>query len=225
MINKDLIVLDILDKLEYSYGDIAKKEHGNSPQILVGELIESFIFFDSSEGVSEDLNLGIMTIKRTMKRLFPNTSLKGKGRSWGSYFLLISNYKKCSICRNIKEKAGFYTSVAEFDKLAGICKNCDRLGQEINKNTINKSKRKHYRNNKQQYINRNAKRRAREIERMPKWANDLAILEMYEACPRGYHVDHIIPLQHELVSGLHVHNNLQHLTAEENLRKSNSFEI
>jgi hypothetical protein len=37
------------------------------------------------------------------------------------------------------------------------------------------------------------------------------------------HVDHEIPLKHPLVCGLHVPNNLQVLTAEENMRKHNAF--
>lgn len=39
---------------------------------------------------------------------------------------------------------------------------------------------------------------------------------IYDNCPDGYEVDHIIPLTHEQVSGLNVPWNLQYLTRQEN---------
>ena len=74
------------------------------------------------------------------------------------------------------------------------------------------------------------KRRAAQLQRTPSWVDFEAIkaiyaeahrLEELDGIPR--HVDHIIPLQGELASGLHIANNLQILTAEENLSKSNKF--
>lgn len=59
----------------------------------------------------------------------------------------------------------------------------------------------------------------------PKWADLKQIKEIYLNCPKGYEVDHIIPIKNEIVSGLHVENNLQYLTRYENRSKSNKFNL
>ena len=68
-----------------------------------------------------------------------------------------------------------------------------------------------------------AKRRAVKLLRTPTWSEQELIRKFYMNVPKGYHVDHIIPLQGETVSGLHVRDNLQYLTASENCSKKNKF--
>ena len=69
-----------------------------------------------------------------------------------------------------------------------------------------------------------AKRRAAKLQRIVGWSELEKIKDFYKLCPPGYHVDHIIPLQGKLVSGLHVLANLQYLPAKENCSKGNKFE-
>jgi len=69
-----------------------------------------------------------------------------------------------------------------------------------------------------------ARRRAQRLRATPSWVNNKELQLIYETCPTGHEVDHIIPLRHPLVCGLHVPWNLEHLTAEENRKKSNNFE-
>lgn len=72
---------------------------------------------------------------------------------------------------------------------------------------------------------RQAYRRAKQLKATPKWADLEAIEQFYLNCPKGWHVDHIYPLQGKYQSGLHVLENLQYLPAIENLRKSNKCDI
>lgn len=60
-------------------------------------------------------------------------------------------------------------------------------------------------------------------KRTPGWANLEAIRQIYINTPKGFAVDHIIPLRGKLVSGLHVESNLQYLPKSENCQKLNRF--
>lgn len=85
---------------------------------------------------------------------------------------------------------------------------------------------KHRKNNPRFYVEKEAKHRARKLQAMPKWLNEeqlQQIKDIYINCPEGYHVDHIMPLKNKILSGLHVPWNLQYLTAEDNIKKSNKL--
>lgn len=80
-------------------------------------------------------------------------------------------------------------------------------------------------NNLEYDAHRAALYRASKTTSTPLWADLSKIKEIYNSCPKGFHVDHIIPLRGSLVCGLHVENNLQHLPASDNHKKRNSYVI
>ena len=72
--------------------------------------------------------------------------------------------------------------------------------------------------------------RAKKQNKYLPWANKEEIRKIYEKAVlmeketgTKYEVDHIIPLKGENVTGLHVHNNLQIITKQKNIYKSNKF--
>lgn len=75
-----------------------------------------------------------------------------------------------------------------------------------------------------------SKRRASKMRACPTWVDLEAIEKIYAQRQRlsilldfEYHVDHIVPLQHPLVCGLHVPWNLRIIPAWQNLQKRNKF--
>ena len=80
--------------------------------------------------------------------------------------------------------------------------------------------------NKDKKAAQQGKRRASQSQRTPAWADKNQINMWYsvaEVLSRGgveFHVDHVLPLHGNTVSGLHTHDNLQVLPWFKNLRKS-----
>lgn len=73
----------------------------------------------------------------------------------------------------------------------------------------------------------NAWQRSYRNLRLPKWVKLSDFLEIYaksEEMGEDYVVDHILPFRGETVSGLHVPENLQILTRQQNLEKGNKYE-
>lgn len=134
------------------------------------------------------------------------------------------------------------------------CAGCDKLHRKIYETNHYKKyrnkKRASYQRNKEKHlaqkklyrqankakVNALAKAyKVRKKNRVPKWVDKdhmWLIKEVYELAQTRtkhfgfpWHVDHIIPLQGELVSGLHVIENLQVIPGIENIKKKNKFEI
>jgi hypothetical protein len=76
------------------------------------------------------------------------------------------------------------------------------------------------------------RRHADKMKRTPRWVDREALCLIYRAAKLARttwpeldpEVDHVIPLRNPVVSGLHVHNNLQILSGNQNRAKSNQFQ-
>jgi hypothetical protein len=83
--------------------------------------------------------------------------------------------------------------------------------------------------NPDRVVEKVARRRAAKINQMPCWADRESIKAIYREATKlrrsglDVHVDHILPLQGRIVSGLHVHHNLQIIDAQANRVKSNNL--
>jgi hypothetical protein len=127
---------------------------------------------------------------------------------------------------------------------AELRKNLDFIAKESKKvaNWRKNNFEKYYANfqsycaqNRAKLANRTARYRSKKLQRTPSWLTDTdkwMIEEAYDLAALRtritgvvWHVDHIIPLQGELVSGLHTPYNLQVIVGKINQSKSNYFAV
>ena len=213
----------IYKNLNLKSTDEFSPKYGKYPAIYVDEIVEALLTYGTGPKAIKSLNRGERTFNKYIKVLFPNVVLQGGGATWAWYLVSQSDYKYCGTCNNYRLKESFGKDCSASDGLYVKCSNCRKL-----------SNAKWYENNKEYHIDyleshraeynaRNAKRRALLLERTVKWANLKEIEQFYINCPTGYHVDHYYPLQGEIVCGLHVIENLQYLSAKDNMSKGNKM--
>lgn len=115
-------------------------------------------------------------------------------------------YKYCLKCGTLHKIDNFSKNKNRDDGLNSNCKTCQKSDTAKTQAA------------------RQIKYKSSKIQRTPEWSELELITAFYKKCPKGWHVDHIIPLQGKIVCGLHVLENLQYLPAKENESKNNKFE-
>jgi hypothetical protein len=164
-------------------------------------------------------------------------------------------HKTCKTCLVEKSIAEFYKQSKRGSMgVRGSCKLCDnkvkKVYRESNKDSIAQLKKAEYERNKEHHLAQKKKYRQENKgkinyfvalrkkivkQRTPSWLTEidferirneyrLAALQS-KITGEPWHVDHIIPLQGKLVSGLHVPSNLQAIRGIDNISKKNRFEV
>lgn len=139
--------------------------------------------------------------------------------------------RKCRVCKakiytKIDKKARSAWRKSYFENNRDVeLKNC-----EIYRNKYKKERNsyiaRYYKDNPWKGAAKTAKYRAAKLNQTPKWLTKEQIKEIeqfYFSCPKGYEVDHIVPLQGKQVRGLHAPWNLKIIPMKENRKKSNKL--
>lgn len=203
----------------------AKRKFGKLPRYTVRDILTPIL--ENGRVAVQDLfpEMSRPTILNVLKKLFPN---KPKTESTWVYYILHSvELHRCTKCCVIKPMEEFYISKSKTSGIVERCIACDKMAgktyrEENQEKECLRSKAK-YLANKEYYIAKGIAYKRGLLEKRPLWANIPELKRIYDNCPDGYHVDHIVPLNGALVSGLHVEHNLQYLSAADNISKSNKF--
>lgn len=148
-------------------------------------------------------------------------------------------YEKKRLCPSYKKRRKIYEKKWREENKDYLDKyrieyyslNREKVNEQIrNWQRENKEKHREYcrsweKNNRGKLREKSIRRYIRKIQGCPdiQEVRD-EVRKIYDNCPDGMHVDHIIPINSPLVCGLHVSWNLQYLTPEENARKGNRFD-
>jgi hypothetical protein len=157
--------------------------------------------------------------------------------------------KTCRICNTDKPLSAFSKDGSKPDGLCFKCKACmsaylaelrkfgpkgrqrTRLPPEEIRRRAAEKTRQWRKDNPERKLAITRKEQAAKLKRTPPWADQAAIIAIYqEAASRrangeDVHVDHVLPLCGRLVSGLHVAANLRIIPARENLAKGCKFDV
>ena len=189
----------ILDTLKLDGTIQLKKPIRGLKGYTLYQLTEALILTDTVMDAANYLGYTDNPIKQSIREYIVPKVIKTSSISWRRFLLGSIKYKYCNVCDRILHLDLFHNENTSIDGKGKECASCKSARTKFDKEEL--------------------------ALRVVPWTDKTAIREFYNSCPQGMVVDHIRPLRGKLVSGLHVLSNLRYMTREENLAKSNKFEI
>jgi hypothetical protein len=240
----DDLLYAILDSLKVFADDIAVpySSRNNRKEITWEFLVKSLIEYDGTREGAPSIGLSQSAldthISRYLKNILPSKAPTAK---WSTSLLGLVGCGRCSVCGTIELKENVTSGKNNTCNLCVIAattryrkNNPEKVKESAvayvlnNPEKVKESRKVWADKNRGHLRNRDTLRKLRLIRASSKYSynsdEEAKIIAFYKNRPEGHHVDHIIPLQHPLVCGLHTIANLQYLPAHENLSKSNKFE-
>jgi len=138
-----------------------------------------------------------------------------------SCYTKVKGKKRCTKCYLLKPTTEYIQTKKSKDGFHTKCKKCTKRAKGTGKSRGEKYKKWSSESNRIKFYN-NKRRCGIKNATIPGFEKQ--IKEIYDACPEGHSVDHIVPITHELVCGLNVPWNLQYLPTSVNIAKSNKLE-
>jgi len=203
--NKKSILLESISLNLPHFEEVLNKYQRNNPSKDFSLDNITNILSKESYNLKIELGCSASTIAKLTKELFPNRPRTSSKLC--VYILGLIEYRYCPHCKEVKSFLEFRKNKTKSNGLNVYCKEC------------------HLETTSSTQAHRQSTYRAAQLQAIPGWADLEAIAKFYSNCPQGMHVDHEVPLQGKLVSGLHVLENLKYLSATDNCSKGNKFEV
>ena len=229
MTNQELTII-ILDKLGWDYDkELNPNRYSISRPLWAGILIEAILDTKSIPKAASKIGFATKAVNTAISNFFIPIfgKLNGGNEGWRFKLLNYIEYQACSKCHVLKSYSEYHLDSTKSTERHSICKICrvELNASNYKKDSTKEAHKRSYEKNYSNILARNTIYKGERGKRVPKWADLDDISKIYRECPKDMHVDHELPLKGELVSGLHVVDNLQYLTVEENLKKSNKIDL